>query len=75
MHCVRMPKNVIWIEVFNSNNVDILSNARASEFALDNDMIQVAGSDSHVLSTLGRCVNVIDSEDNVDDVLTCYETR
>jgi predicted metal-dependent phosphoesterase TrpH len=57
------------VEVFNSNNVDILSNARATQFALDNDMVQVAGSDSHVLSTLGRCVNVIDSENNVDDIL------
>jgi predicted metal-dependent phosphoesterase TrpH len=57
------------VEVFNSNNVDILSNARAAQFALDNNMIQVAGSDSHILSTLGRCVNVIDSESNVDDIL------
>ena len=57
------------VEVFNSNNVDVLSNARATQFALDNNMIQVAGSDSHVLSTLGRCVNVIDSENNLDDLL------
>jgi len=57
------------VEVFNSNNVDLLSNARAAQFALDNNMIQVAGSDSHVLSTLGRCVNVIDSENNLDDIL------
>ena len=57
------------VEVFNSNNVDVISNARATQFALDNNMIQVAGSDSHVLSTLGRCVNVIDSEDTLDDVL------
>jgi predicted metal-dependent phosphoesterase TrpH len=57
------------VEVFNSNNVDVLSNARATQFALDNDMVQVAGSDSHVLSTLGRCVNVIDSENNLDDIL------
>ncbi len=57
------------VEVFNSNNVDILSNARATQFALDYNMIQVAGSDSHVLSTLGRCVNVIDSENNLDDIL------
>jgi len=57
------------VEVFNSNNVDILSNARAAQFALDNNMIQVAGSDSHVISTLGRCVNVIDSENNLDDIL------
>lgn len=57
------------VEVFNSNNVDVLSNAKATDFALDNEMTQVAGSDSHVLSTLGRCVNVIDSENNLDDVL------
>jgi len=57
------------VEVFNSNNVDILSNARATQFALDNGMIQVAGSDSHVLSTLGRCVNVIDSDNNLDNIL------
>ena len=49
--------------------MDVLSNARATQFALDNDMVQVAGSDSHVLSTLGRCVNVIDSENNLDDIL------
>ena len=57
------------VEVFNSNNVDVLSNAKATEFALENEMTQVAGSDSHVLSTLGRCVNIIDSESNLDDVL------
>ncbi len=57
------------VEVFNSNNVDVISNARATQFALDRGMTQVAGSDSHILSTLGRCVNVIDSEDSLDDVL------
>ena len=57
------------VEVFNSNNVDLVSNVRAAQFALDNNMIQVAGSDSHVISTLGRCVNVIDSENNLDDIL------
>ena len=57
------------VEVFNSNNIDLVSNARAAQFALDNNMIQVAGSDSHVISTLGRCVNVIDSENNLDDIL------
>ena len=57
------------VEVFNSNNVDVLSNARATQFALDNDMVQTAGSDSHVLTTLGRCVNLIDSESNLDDAL------
>ena len=58
------------IEIFNSNNVDVVSNARASEFALENGMIGVAGSDSHVLSTLGRCTNVIDSENTLDDALS-----
>ncbi len=57
------------IEVFNSNNVDIISNARAVKFSLDHSKIGVAGSDSHVLSTLGRCVNVIESENTLDDVL------
>lgn len=57
------------VEVFNSNNVDVLSNAKATDFALENNMIQVSGSDSHVLSTLGRCVNVVDSENNLDDIL------
>ena len=45
------------VEVFNSNNVDVISNARATQFALDRGMTRVAGSDSHILSTLGRCVN------------------
>ena len=65
----RQCKKCDMVEVFNSNNVDVLSNAKATQFALDNNMIQVAGSDSHVLSTLGRCVNVIDSENNLDDIL------
>jgi len=57
------------VEVFNSNNVDVLSNVRATQFALDNNMIQVSGSDSHVVSTLGRCVNMIESENNLDSIL------
>ena len=57
------------IEVFNSNNVDRYSNLRASHFAKTNNMIEVAGSDSHVVSTLGRCINLIDSENTLDDML------
>lgn len=57
------------VEVFNSNNVDIISNARAAKFSLDNNKIGVAGSDSHVLSTLGRCVNLIESENTLDGTL------
>jgi len=57
------------IEVFNSNNVDVVSNVKAIQFADENNMIGVAGSDSHVLSTFGRCVNVIETENNLDDIL------
>lgn len=57
------------IEIFNSNNVDRYSNLRAYHFAKANNMIEVAGSDSHVVSTLGRCINLIDSENKLDDVL------
>jgi hypothetical protein len=57
------------VEVFNSNNVDILSNARATQFSLEHNKIGVAGSDSHVLSTLGRCVNLIESENTLDSTL------
>jgi hypothetical protein len=57
------------VEVFNSNNIDVISNARATQFALDNKMIKVSGSDSHVSSTLGRCLNVIESENSLDSIL------
>lgn len=57
------------VEIFNSNNVDVISNARATKFSLDNHKIGIAGSDSHVLSTLGRCVNLVESENTLDDVL------
>ncbi len=57
------------IEVFNSNNVDIVSNVRAAKFSIDHNKVGVAGSDSHVLSTLGRCINVIESENSLDDAL------
>lgn len=57
------------IEVFNSNNLDVISNIRAETFATENNIIKVAGSDSHVLSTLGRCVNVIEAENSLDSVL------
>lgn len=57
------------VEVFNSNNADVISNARAAAFAAERSMVGVAGSDSHVASTVGRCVNVIDAEDGLDSVL------
>lgn len=57
------------IEIFNSNNVDRYSNIRAAHFAKTHRMVEVAGSDSHVISTLGRCINHIDSENTLDDIL------
>lgn len=57
------------IEVFNSNNVDVISNAKATQFSIQHNKVGVAGSDSHVLSTLGRCINIIESENALDDVL------
>ena len=57
------------IEVFNSNNVDMISNARAAEFAASHSMTAVAGSDSHILSTMGRCVNTISCQNTLDDAL------
>lgn len=57
------------IEVFNSNNVDVIANVKATVFAQENNITGVSGSDSHVLSTLGRCTNVIEAENNLDDVL------
>lgn len=58
------------IEVFNSNNVDMISNARAAEFAAAHSMTGVAGSDSHVVSTVGRCVNAVDSQNDLDGILS-----
>lgn len=57
------------IEVFNSNSVDLLANARAEIFAMENGLTGVAGSDAHVSSAIGRCTNLIDSEGTMDDVL------
>ena len=56
-------------EVFNSSNIDIYSNKKAEIFAKENNLISVAGSDSHIASTIGRCTNLIDSENNLDDIL------
>ena len=32
-------------------------------------MISIAGSDSHVLTTFGRCINSIESENKLDSLL------
>lgn len=57
------------IESFNSNNIDHYSNIVAEKFCSENNMISIAGSDSHVLSTFGRCINTIESENNLDSIL------
>lgn len=57
------------IESFNSNNVDRYSNIIAGRFARENNMHEIAGSDSHVLATIGRCVNTIESENDLDSIL------
>ncbi|MEK6966261.1 MAG: PHP domain-containing protein [Thermoproteota archaeon] len=69
----EQAKSCDLIEVFNSNNVDMISNAKAIQFAQKNNMVGVSGSDSHVLSTLGRCVNVIESENTLDDILSAMK--
>ena len=56
-------------EVFNSSNIDIHSNKKAEIFAKENNLFTIAGSDSHVASTIGRCTNLINSEINLDDIL------
>ncbi|HJY23227.1 MAG TPA: PHP-associated domain-containing protein [Hanamia sp.] len=57
------------IETFNSNNIDHYSNLVAEKFSSDNHMISIAGSDSHVLTTFGRCINSIESENKLDSIL------
>lgn len=57
------------MESFNSNNVDRFSNIIAERFAKEHNMKSIAGSDSHVLSTMGKCVNAIESENTLDSIM------
>lgn len=57
------------MESFNSNNVDRFSNIIAERFAKEHNIKSIAGSDSHVLSTMGKCVNAIESENNLDSIM------
>lgn len=57
------------IESFNSNNIDSYSNIVAEKFSIENNLKSIVGSDSHVRSTIGRCTNIIDSENNVDTIV------
>ena len=62
------------IESFNSNNFDRISNLVANQFATDNHLVKVAGSDSHIPSTFARCTNEIESENNLDSILECMRS-
>ena len=56
-------------EVFNSSNVDVYSNLKAKNFAKEKGLHVIAGSDSHVQSTIGRSTNLINSENKLDSVI------
>ncbi len=62
------------MESFNSNNVDFYSNIVANRFAKEHNMISIAGSDSHVTSTIGRCFNQVESVNNIDSLMTSMRT-
>ena len=62
-------------EVFNSSNVDVYSNLRAKKFAKKKSLHLVAGSDSHVQSTIGRSTNLIYSENKLDSVIAAMKHR
>jgi predicted metal-dependent phosphoesterase TrpH len=57
------------LESFNSNNVDRFSNIIAERFAKEHNLKSIAGSDSHVLSTMGKCLNSIESENSLDSIM------
>ena len=62
-------------EVFNSSNIDIFSNKKAESFAQENNLDVVAGSDSHIASTIGRCTNLIESENSLDDIISALRKK
>ncbi len=62
-------------EVFNSSNIDIFSNKKAEIFAKENNLTGIAGSDSHILSTIGRCTNLIESENSFDSVISALRKK
>ena len=41
----------------------------AERFTKQNNLISIVGSDSHVKSTIGRSINTVESEKNVDAIL------
>jgi predicted metal-dependent phosphoesterase TrpH len=57
------------IESFNSNNIDHFSNIVAESFAKHKNIPSIAGSDSHIAQTIGRCINSVESETDLDNIL------
>jgi len=60
-------------EVFNSSNVDVYSNTKAKKFSEEKNLHVVAGSDSHVQSTIGRSTNLIYSENKLDSIIAAMK--
>ena len=60
-------------EVFNSSNVDVYSNLKAKKFAKEKSLHVVAGSDSHVKSTIGRSTNLIYSDNKLDSIISAMK--
>lgn len=62
------------MEVFNANCVDRHSNSRQLRFARERGMTMFAGSDSHVVDTIGLCTNLIDSDNNPDSIVSALKS-
>ena len=60
-------------EVFNSSNIDVYSNLKAKKFSDDKGLHVLAGSESHVQSTVGRSTNLIHSENKLDNVIAAMK--
>ena len=60
-------------EVFNSSNVDVYSNLKAKKFAKEKSLHVVAGSDSHVKTTIGRSTNLIYSDNKLDSIISAMK--
>lgn len=61
------------VEIFNSNNADIYSDFRAEKFAIEEKKYVIAGSDSHIISTVGKCRTVVCLEDKNRDDVSVYD--
>ena len=57
------------VEVFNSINVDKLSNRTAMKVSKDLEITHVAGSDAHTGDMVGLSINILDSELDTDSVI------